>query len=324
LRENTAAESSAYPYRQFMHFLNMHPQKNLGCGRSPPCAIFITEKHAEGGSLVMKVCRRREAVMTTPDYQNKQQLYRILQAREDERKKISRELHDGVAQEIAGLQISLRQAKYQRNKDDILAVITQADEQLGKIHLGLRQFAAVLRPDVLEDAGLAAAFYSCFKRMEMTYKTFVRFEENIGSARYHPDLELAFYRAGQEAVLNACKYSGCQEIIVSLQRVFIQNKEQINVNEYASKNEDTNIDECGSTSGHGQDCEAHLCLEVEDHGRGFLLECPEVVGTGIGLAAMKEWTELVNGTLTIASQPEAGTSIRLMAAICADRGEVRA
>ncbi|MCL1791013.1 MAG: ATP-binding protein [Peptococcaceae bacterium] len=240
-----------------------------------------------------------------PDNQNKQLLQQRLQAREDERRRISRELHDGVAQEIAGLQMSLRQAKYLQNKEDILAILSQTDAQLDAIHIHLRQFAAVLRPDVLVNSGLTVAFRSYFARVETTYKVLVNFEDNLGISRFDADLELAFYRVCQEAVLNACKHSGCQEVSVSMRGRYQDD-------EFGNQQITT------------------LCLQVEDIGRGFLPDdrnldqgyhaqtYNKLAKNRVGLSAMKEWAEFIDGELTIDSLPGAGTTIRLTSTIHAN------
>lgn len=213
--------------------------------------------------------------------------YHIMQAREDERKKISRELHDSVAQEIASAQMRLRKAKYQSDPAAVLAIMEETDVHLGTIYHSLRNLSAGLRPTVLEDLGLAAAFRSYFDWVEGTYSTVVRFQESIGAVRYKTEVEMVFYRVGQEAVRNACKHSGCDEISVSLAQA-------------------------------GQ-C---LCLEVSDRGFGFEPVPNTNRRTGVGLSSMAERAELIDAALTVRSTPGVGTTVRLQASRTAQEGDV--
>ena len=88
------------------------------------------------------------------------------------------------------------------------------------------------------------------------------------------------FRVCQEAVNNACKYSGCNEITVSL-----------------------------------VETEGHLMLEVLDHGVGFDPEHIQAKGSGMGLWGMADRAELIDGELTYQSAPGKGTTIWLTAPI---------
>lgn len=203
--------------------------------------------------------------------------YPILKAQEEERRRISRELHDGIVQELLGVQMALRTAKYQEDREDILQVARQADEALGRIQEELRNLSVRLRPVALDDLGLVAALRAHFRWVESSHGVLVHFEEDLQDTRYSQELELVFYRVCQEAVLNAYKYSGCDEVSVALTRQ-------------------------GS----------RLCLQVEDRGVGFSLEGP-ATGSGLGLRSMAERTELINGELIIHTAPGKGTRICLTA-----------
>ncbi len=202
----------------------------------------------------------------------------VLQAREDERGRIARDLHDSVVQSILGVQMLLRTAKYQPTREELNAVLEQADGWLNSIQTELRNVSVTLRPTVLDDLGLIAALHSHFKRLEDSYHVRVQFSENVGGNRYTSDMETSFYRVCQEASLNACKYSGSSEIRVRL-----------------------------------QDTEDYLTLEVTDEGAGFDLENPEIKGGGLGMPDMMDWAELVDGELTLQTAPGKGTSVWLTA-----------
>lgn len=211
--------------------------------------------------------------------------YPVLQAREDERRRIARDLHDSVVQSILGVQLMVRNARHQQEPEHMHALLGQADEWLTKIQDELRSIATSLRPASLDDLGLIAALHSYFMRIETSHQVKIHFKQNVGNHRYTPDMETTFYRVCQEATRNSCKYAKSPEIEVSL---------------FDSVN--------------------YLTLQIKDFGRGFDVENPEILGGGMGILDMHEWTDLVDGELTVQSKIGQGTLIRLTAPIQKRKG----
>ena len=132
----------------------------------------------------------------------------------------------------------------------------------------IRHLSVELRPASLDDLGLEAAFRSHFKWIGKNYGMLVEFSAELAAARYGSEIETVVYRVCQEAVLNALKYSGTDEVHVRL-------------------------------------CEENGCLQltVRDDGVGFNMIIDEAKGTGLGLYGMRERAELVDGQFTLVSAP---------------------
>lgn len=113
-------------------------------------------------------------------YQQKM-LHKSIQAQENERKRISRELHDSVIQEMLNIDVELR-------------------------------------PSSLDDLGIEAAFNSYFKQFEENYGIQINYHSNIKGLRFDNEVETVVYRVIQEAVLNALKYAEVNEIEVHISK----------------------------------------------------------------------------------------------------------
>lgn len=200
----------------------------------------------------------------------------IIKAQEDERKRISRELHDGVAQEVLSSLVELRVLKYMNVDAEVLKKVQQTEGSLMRLLDDIRHLSVELRPATLDDLGMEAAFRTHFKWMEKNYGLVVHFTAELDSKRYEGEIETVVYRVCQEAVFNALKYAGTEDLTV---RLF----------------ED----------------DGYLKLYVIDEGIGFNLNSIHPKGTGLGLYGMRERAELVEGRTTILSEPGKGTSVRL-------------
>lgn len=215
----------------------------------------------------------------TRQYEAQEKYYRntmikhVLEAQENERKRISRELHDSVAQELMSAMVDLRVLKYMTADLSVIGKMQQTEGVLARLLGDIRNLAVELRPATLDDFGLEAAFRSHFKRLEQNYGFVVRFRSGLSSRRYPSEIETVIYRVCQEAVLNAMKYAEVDEAYVSL-------------------------DEAGG----------NLRLTVRDEGAGMPQET-EPAGSGLGLYGMRERTELVGGKFYVETEPGRGTCI---------------
>ena len=206
--------------------------------------------------------------------------YHIMRAHEEERYRISRELHDSIMQQLVGVQMLIRTVKYQPSREKAIETLEQIDVQMAEIQNELRRISTSLRPTVLDDLGLSAAYRAYFDRIQEAFGVQINFRDYTTISRYTQEQETVFFRVCQEAVNNACKYSGCNEITVSLVAT-----------------------------------EGHLMLEVLDHGVGFDPEHIQAKGSGMGLWGMADRAELIDGELTYQSAPGKGTTIWLTAPI---------
>ena len=201
--------------------------------------------------------------------------HRVIQAQEAERKRISRELHDGLSQEILLVQMKLRQTKYHPDQDQS-KYIEEAIMKLGDVLSHVKSIASGLRPLLLDELGLPSAIRAQCETMQPMFG--VTMNCHIEEKNSLPeDAETVFFRVFQEAAMNACKYSQSENIGIS----FVQ------------------------TEGYAE-------LMVKDYGIGFNVEEKFAEGSGLGLEGMNERAELVGGKLYIDSSSK-GTTVILRA-----------
>ncbi|MDQ0194780.1 PAS domain-containing sensor histidine kinase [Paenibacillus wynnii] len=249
--------------------------KTRNQGIVPYAASYHLIDETSGTRIFMLLNLTKQFQTQEKLYQSKMLKY-IIKAQEDERKRISRELHDSVAQELLSSLVDLRVIKYMNVNEDVLRKIQQTEISITRLLDDIRHLSVELRPASLDDLGLEAAFRSHFKGIEKNYGVLIDFSAELSAARYSNEIETVVYRVCQEAVLNALKYADTDQVYVKL---FEQN--------------------------------GYLQLIVRDEGVGFILDSGEVKGTGLGLYGMRERSELVNGQLTLTSDIGKGTTIQL-------------
>jgi signal transduction histidine kinase/ABC-type uncharacterized transport system substrate-binding protein len=201
---------------------------------------------------------------------------RLLTAEEDERRRIGRELHDGVNQELAALSIALTGLE-QRLSSDVSVRQEVARLQARTVDLSeeMRQLSHELHPGILEYAGLSAALRSHCREFDHGHDIAVTYEPGEGLGEVPADVALCLYRVTQEALRNAAMHAKAGHASVTLTR-------------------------------RGSD----LVLTITDDGRGF--DLAEARGHGLGLISLEERVRLVGGRLTIATEPQHGTKIEVV------------
>jgi len=200
----------------------------------------------------------------------------ILHAQEEERKRVSRELHDGVGQTIYSMIVGLNMIEQLALGDELRDHFKLVKEMATQALNEVRNIAVELRPCSLDDWGIVPALRSFIKEFEHTYGIVTTLQIVGEERRYSSQIETALYRICQEAMINAAKYANTDKLSVDF---------------------------------YEQDQQLHLA--ITDRGRGFDLENIEVKGTGLGLYGMRERANLIGGTLTIDSCPGHGTDIRV-------------
>lgn len=231
------------------------------------------ELRAAYDSLLHEVDERRDA-----EERIKELLRTIITTQEDERTRISRELHDHLGQLLTALQLNLETLKKHPSKDqkELRATIEQAQDVAKQLDEGVDFLAWELRPAPLDDLGLAAALENFVAEWTKHYGTTGRFHKG-GVALLHlaPVVEINLYRIAQEALNNVTKHAQADHVDVILERR-----------------------------------DNHVVLIIEDDGIGFepnLEATPS--GRGLGLIGMRERAALVGGTLEIESTPGNGTTV---------------
>lgn len=195
-----------------------------------------------------------------------------LQAQEQERARVARDLHDEVNQALTGLLLRLEAARSQA-PPDLAAEIAETQLLANQAMQELLALARQLRPTALDDLGLKAAVASDVDQLGRQTGIMTSFESDGDMSGLTPDVQIVLYRVAQEATQNAVRHSGAEHIRVQLR----------------------------SDEGHTE-------LTVSDDGRGYSFDD---ASSGLGILGMRERALLVGGELQIESRPQLGTRVRL-------------
>jgi signal transduction histidine kinase len=202
---------------------------------------------------------------------------RLVGVQDEERRRIERDLHDGVQQQLVALAARLRRASI-ATPADARRLLEQLAPEAEEAVFALQDLARGIFPSVLADQGLAAALRTQAARMPMAIR--VEAEPSLAGQRFDRELEAALYFVTLEAMANAYKHAPGAAVTVSLR----------------------------STGGR------RLVLEVHDDGPGFN---QQLASPGTGLQNMQDRTAAVGGELTIDSRPGHGTWVRAEAPVAA-------
>jgi PAS domain S-box-containing protein len=207
---------------------------------------------------------------------------KLIEAQEEERSRIARELHDDICQRLALLSMELEQASRGSNGSGRSQKIEEIRRHCAQIAGDVQALSHKLHSSKLEYLGLAAAIRSFCREFAQQYNVAVQFDdENIPN--FVPrDVSLSLFRVTQEALQNAVKHSGVGEFSVVLR---------------------------GSAT--------EIYLEISDPGSGFDIEKAKS-DRGLGLVSMQERVHLVHGTFTIDSTANRGTRVLVRVPLAAE------
>jgi two-component system, NarL family, sensor histidine kinase UhpB len=195
-----------------------------------------------------------------------------LQAQEEERARVARDLHDEVNQSLTGLLLRL-EAVREAAPPELETELAETKALANQAMQELLSLARQLRPTALDDLGLAAAIAGQVEQLARG-EIAAEFAAEGDFSDLDNDTQLVVYRVAQEALSNATRHSGAERIAVRLRR------------------------------GDEDDVE----LDVVDDGRGFAFDESE---GGLGIAGMRERALLIGAKLTIESRPGHGTTVHL-------------
>ncbi|PWI58576.1 hypothetical protein BM613_02850 [Sulfoacidibacillus thermotolerans] len=251
-------------------------------GRPVPVGMSRTFLTAEEGAF------RRDMVITVRDVTVERQeeelelsrrlTHHTLKVQEEERKRLSQELHDGISQTLYG--ISLGMEHLQRHiKDQILSdKLNHLQDRLRSCMQEVRVLSRSLYPAVLYDIGLLAALRSLADELtteqcQVQFATDLTEEDGISAA-----VAVQVYRIAQEAIRNALQHSHASYV---------------------------------STVLLGSDEEGDWLLQIEDDGSGFTLTDGETGNSGYGLRNMQERARAIAGSFELKTALRQGTTIRI-------------
>jgi two-component system sensor histidine kinase DegS len=237
------------------------------------------ETLVERVNVVVKMLKGNVEFITTKlsDVNRKQQLgIWLIQAQEEERRKLARELHDGPAQGLANLVIRLEiieklwDQDQKRVKGEIAALKELARENIGEV----RRVIFDLRPMALDDLGLVPALKRYLEDYQGKFGIKVDFRLFGEEKRLVIPLEVALFRLIQEALSNIHKHAQVDEATVKM--------------EFDRK---------------------FVTTVIKDEGIGF--EVDAIDQGKFGLMGMRERVELFGGSFTVKSRPQKGTKVIL-------------
>jgi PAS domain S-box-containing protein len=217
---------------------------------------------------------------------------RLIEAQEQERTRIARELHDDIGQRLALLTIELDQL--QRNAAslpaEVRARLGELRKQAAEMASDIQSLSHEMHSSKLEYLGIAAAMKGFCREFGEKQKVEVDFKSHDLPAPLPRDISLCLFRVLQEALRNSAKHSGVRNFEVRLWGT-------------------PHVDE--------------IHLTVRDSGAGFDSEAAKE-SRGLGLISMEERLKLLNGTFSIDSQPNHGTTVHARVPLTSGRDSMRA
>ena len=198
----------------------------------------------------------------------------MLQASDHERQVIAYEIHDGLAQYLAGaiMQFNVHRHLEETKPADAAKAYEAGMMMLRQGHTEARRLIAGVRPPILDEEGIVAAIAHLANEHRRKKGPVIEYCSTVEFERLPPILENAVYRIAQEALVNACAHSRSKKVRVELAQI-------------------------------GQ----RLRIAVEDWGVGFQ---PDDIGESrFGLAGIRQRARLLGGEATIDSEVGQGTRI---------------
>ncbi len=204
--------------------------------------------------------------------------HQILTAQEEERKKVSRELHDEVVQTLVGINVELSALVHGNSpdvkllKDKIARTQRLVESSVDAVH----RFARELRPAVLDDLGLIPALHAYCKSLAARKKLKIQLTAFGGVEHLESDKRTVLFRVAQEALTNVARHARASRVRFTISKV-----------------------------------PGAVRMEISDNGKSFPVR--KILRTKtkrLGLVGMRERVEMVGGSLTIDSTPGKGTTVR--------------
>lgn len=207
----------------------------------------------------------------------------ILDSQENERKRVSRELHDGVNQLLVAAKYRMDNSQQEHDEIQRQRELNASKDAMEHAIVELRRISRDLRPPQLDDLGLVAGIEAYINDLQSRTNLELLFEHDIDAIKMAAEVETTLYRVVQEALHNVEKHAQAQGADVIIQR------------------------------------EGHLLiLTISDDGKGIAYEylkskrkSSPFVDDHMGLQNMKERVQAIGGTLLVSSVEGQGTEVRV-------------
>lgn len=203
-------------------------------------------------------------------------LRRALTSQEEERRRITREVHDGIGQSLTSLMLGLRALEETTSDANTRENVKSLRELGAGIHEELRRIVRGLRPAILDQLGLAAATLRLAEDIRHASRSTLEVDvEELAGVRLDSELESNAFRILQEAITNSMRHASASVIQVT---VHIRNN--------------------------------NLELTIQDDGSGFDIGnlIPDVRG-GYGIASIRERAVICGGRVELTTSPGKGTTV---------------
>ncbi|GAK83315.1 sensor histidine kinase [Vibrio ponticus] len=203
----------------------------------------------------------------------------IIDSQENERQRVSRDLHDGVNQLLVAAKYRIDNVTKEQNSTKKMQELDASRDAMEQAIVELRRISQDLRPPQLDDLGLVAAIDFYINGLRERTQLELVFEHDIDGEEFIPEVETTLYRVVQESLHNVEKHANAQGVDVILQR-----------------------------EGHT------LILTISDDGVGFpnsINKSHQLVQGKMGLQNMKERIQAIGGTFTLTSEQGQGTEVRV-------------
>lgn len=202
----------------------------------------------------------------------------VLSAQEEERKAISRDLHDEVVQTLNGIGMELAALRLGPGVDasSINKKLARARRLVAKSATAVHHFARNLRPSVLDDLGLIAALNAYNRQLSKKKKIKIQLTESGKIEALENTKQTVLYRVAQEALTNVVRHARATEVRMSIGRI-----------------------------------DDSIFMEIKDDGKAFDVNktLRDRGNLRLGIVGMKERIEMVGGNLSIESIPGIGTTL---------------
>jgi PAS domain S-box-containing protein len=278
---------------QPLRFVNIEAQCLLNVQECRATVVDITARRfaeaaqrrldimtASNRKLEQEIIRRKtlDQALKLSEQQSRQLSREILLAQEDERKRISRELHDTVLQTLVGISVHLSSLK-PKSADDPMKLrqkIAQTQRLVDKSLAMVHRFAVELRPTVLDDLGLIPALHTFMKDFMRRTGVRARLTAYAAVNQLPLDQSAVLYRVALEALNNVATHAQASAVEVQIKKL-----------------------------------PDWICLTITDDGKSFdVKRVLRTKGNGrLGLLGMRERLEMVGGKFSIKSTPGRGTTV---------------